>query len=376
VGIGYIRYVDDISLVFMKQLPSTQALDDIALGFAPGLILPQFLTAVPKPGCPVQDVFGPEYFDEATRLLRAIFERTNGWITPNSVASLPIVGGRELSFELAFAAMVPLPVYRLLMDQVYSRLPDNRTCALIQMMLSRNPEDEVSDDAIQGVRDMLSEHEKHTNFTWAYGGIQVALIDAAAASFDDYPLMMGVTIAIIAVFITATMRSLVVPLRLVVSMAVTLGWTFGMCSWFFCAPEHSRNLYFFMPIFLSTIVIGLGIDYDVFLFTRITECREEGRDPSQAIREGYFHTGEVITGAGLVMAIAFSGLAASRLPALRQIGVFLAISVLLDTFVVRMLFVPCILQLLGRWNWWPSKLSRAEPIEPPESVMTLVRTTV
>jgi uncharacterized membrane protein YdfJ with MMPL/SSD domain len=93
---------------------------------------------------------------------------------------------------------------------------------------------------------------------------------------------------------------------------------------------------------------------------RITELRGDGKSPDQAIREGYNHGGEVITSAGIVMAVAFSGLATSEIPIIRDVGPFLAVSVLFNTFVVRMLTVPAIFHLLGRLNSSSGNLSAEE----------------
>jgi uncharacterized membrane protein YdfJ with MMPL/SSD domain len=182
--------------------------------------------------------------------------------------------------------------------------------------------------------------------------------------------MLTITILVVGLFVGGAMRSIILPIRLVVTVGWTVAWTFGLESLVFCqgifdwiSPEisnHHEGLYWVVPLLLTTIIVGLGCDYDIFLFTRITELRAEGKSTDEAIAEGYYHTGEVITGAGLVMAIAFSGLAASAMPTLKQVGVFLATSVLLDTFVVRMLMVPPILHFLGRYNWWPNKFSTKE----------------
>jgi hypothetical protein len=157
----------------------------------------------------------------------------------------------------------------------------------------------------------------------------------------------------VAVFISATLRSIVLPIRLVLTVGWTVAWAYGLESLVF----KNSGIYWVVPLMMTTIVIGLGCDYDIFLFTRISELRAEGKSADRAIAEGYYHTGEVITGAGLVMAIAFSGLIASGMPTLRQMGVFLASSVLLDTFIVRMVMVPPLLHYLGRFNWWPNKYS-------------------
>jgi uncharacterized membrane protein YdfJ with MMPL/SSD domain len=139
----------------------------------------------------------------------------------------------------------------------------------------------------------------------------------------------------------------------------------GVLDWI--SPSFSHNsggLYWIVPLVALSIIVGLGIDYDVFLFTRITEARKDGMPPGEVIRFGYYHTGSVITGAGIVMSIAFCGLIFSKQFVLRQLGFFLSTSVLLDTFIIRMLVVPTLLYFLGDLNWWPMKMPKPIFLDP------------
>lgn len=104
-----------------------------------------------------------------------------------------------------------------------------------------------------------------------------------------------------------------------------------------------------------SILIGLGLDYDLFLSLRIREFRREGFTTTAAIRKGVYHTGSIITGAGVIMGIAFFGLMLSSTMCLLEFGFMLCFAVILDTFIIRTVFMPAIMHLLGEVNWWPSK---------------------
>ena len=101
---------------------------------------------------------------------------------------------------------------------------------------------------------------------------------------------------------------------------------------------------------------ALGLDYDVFLLTRIYEERTNGMGDRASIVRGLVHSGNIITAAGCIMAIAFTGLLINATPALNQLAAALVASVLLDTFVVRTLLLPSVMGLLGSWNWWPRRM--------------------
>jgi len=102
-----------------------------------------------------------------------------------------------------------------------------------------------------------------------------------------------------------------------------------------------------------SILVGLGLDYDIFLFSRVVEYRKLGYNDRASISKGIYRTGGIITAAGVIMFIAFAGLMLSQEMVLNQYGFMLSFAVLVDTFVVRTLLVPAIMHLAGPVNWWP-----------------------
>jgi len=102
-----------------------------------------------------------------------------------------------------------------------------------------------------------------------------------------------------------------------------------------------------------SIIVGLGLDYDVFLISRVLEFRLHGYTNKASIVKGLYKTGHIITAAGIIMAVAFSGLLLSSEIILNQVAFFLVVAVLLDTFVIRTILVPVLLGLSGKHAWWP-----------------------
>ena len=192
------------------------------------------------------------------------------------------------------------------------------------------------------------------------------VLDAEAAVMATLPLMAGVTLGVVFILVTAAFRSLVVPLRAVLSISLTLAWVYGflvavyqhgLLAWtgipaFQPAPQ---GLSWMTPVLSFAVMVGLGLDYDVFLLTRIYEERTNGTGDRASIVRGLVHSGNIITAAGCIMAIAFTGLLINATPALNQLAAALVASVLLDTFVVRTL-LPSVMGLLGSWNWWPRRM--------------------
>jgi RND superfamily putative drug exporter len=105
-------------------------------------------------------------------------------------------------------------------------------------------------------------------------------------------------------------------------------------------------------VFLFAVLFGLSMDYQVFLVMRMREAWERDRESNPAVVEGLARTGRIITAAGLIMVGAFLGFIAGAVPGLRELGVGLALAILLDASLVRLLLVPSLMSLLGDSAWW------------------------
>jgi RND superfamily putative drug exporter len=115
------------------------------------------------------------------------------------------------------------------------------------------------------------------------------------------------------------------------------------------------------PLFAFVFLIALGIDYNIFLMSRVRE-EATGHGTAAGVTRGLVLTGGVITSAGVVLAATFSALAVLPLVVLVELGVVVALGVLLDTVVVRTLLVPALASDIGRWIWWPSRLARSSAV--------------
>jgi RND superfamily putative drug exporter len=162
--------------------------------------------------------------------------------------------------------------------------------------------------------------------------------------------------------------SLVVPLKALVLNLLTLAATLGVLVSVFQHGVGASLLGFepwgaldvTTPLLIGMLVFGLSTDYEVFLLARTAEewrARTPGGDPraanDRAVLRGITATGPVVTTAAVAIGIVFLGFAAGDLVAMKEVGVGMAVAVLLDVTVVRGLLLPATMTLLGRWNWWP-----------------------
>jgi putative drug exporter of the RND superfamily len=187
-----------------------------------------------------------------------------------------------------------------------------------------------------------------------------ALYDISTISNSDLAHVIPIAIIVIGVLLALVMRSLVAPLYLIASVAISYFAALGLAVIIFIELGHSGGITFILPFLLFIFLLALGEDYNILVMTRI---REEAHHLPlrEAVSRAVGVTGTTVTSAGLVLAGTFAVFAVvggrgSGGSQIVDVGIGLAIGVIMDTFVVRTVLVPCTVVLLGRWNWWPSKI--------------------
>jgi len=198
----------------------------------------------------------------------------------------------------------------------------------------------------------------------AVGGEAPAFYDISSISNSDLVRVIPIAILVIGVLLAVVLRSLVAPLYLIASVALSYFAALGLAVLIFIEIAGHSGLTFFLPFLMFIFLLALGEDYNILMMTRIREEAKQFR-LREAVVRAVGATGTTITSAGLVLAGTFGVLivVAGTGPGtsfVRDIGVGLALGILMDTFLVRTLLVPSTVVLLGRWNWWPSTMSRRE----------------
>ncbi|PRB05780.1 efflux RND transporter permease subunit [Microbacterium sp. MYb64] len=191
------------------------------------------------------------------------------------------------------------------------------------------------------------------------GGVTATAIDTNDASLHDRALIIPVILVVIMLILMMLLRAIVAPVLLIVTTVLSFGTAMGVSALVFNGILRFPGADPAVPLYGFVFLVALGIDYNIFLMTRV---REESRihGTREGVRRGLAITGGVITSAGLVLATTFAALAVIPILFLAQLAFIVAFGVLLDTFVVRSLLVPALVHDVGRAVWWPSKLSRAE----------------
>jgi putative drug exporter of the RND superfamily len=259
------------------------------------------------------------------------------------------------------SAAVPAGVYQAYRATAEFISPDGRTVQYDAALRAGPAGSAAAAGAIPQARNALAAAARTTG-AQAHGvaGQDAAAYDITTASSTSIAQVIPIVLALILILLGLLLRSLVAPWYLAITVGLSYLATLGFAMIVFVHLGSDGGLLFLLPLLLFVFSMALGEDYNILVMSRI---REEARQQA-SLRDALTHaigiTGGTVTSAGLILAGTFTvlGLAPGGGMKASQIGFAVAFGVLLDTFFVRTLLVPSIAILLGRWNWWPSQLSR------------------
>jgi len=204
-------------------------------------------------------------------------------------------------------------------------------------------------------------------FRTQVGGPAAELIDVKARLSARLPWAAAVVVLATLVLLFLMTGSIIVPIKAVIMNILSLAASLGALVWIFQQGHLAGPLAFdsvgaldlWMPVLILIFAFGLSMDYEVFLLSRIKEIHDETGDNDLAVAVGLQRSGRIITSAAALIVVVFAGFAAGEVLAIKQLGVGLAIAVIVDATLVRMLLVPATMKLLGERNWWaPAPLRR------------------
>jgi putative drug exporter of the RND superfamily len=197
---------------------------------------------------------------------------------------------------------------------------------------------------------------------------QVTGATAQSRDFNDLmksraPLVFVFVLAMAFVLLLLTFRSIVIPIKAIALNLLSVGASYGVMVLVFqhgygeslLGFESSGAITPWLPLFMFVILFGLSMDYHVFILSRIREAFDQGASSDDAVRYGIKSTAGVVTSAAIVMIGVFSIFALLRALEFKQMGVGLAVAVLIDATIVRGVLLPATMKLLGDWNWYLPK---------------------
>ncbi len=242
--------------------------------------------------------------------------------------------------------------------------------ATITVVPQSGPSDQATKDLVGDLRDALGDLQSQTGATPYVTGQTAAGVDISDNLAEAFPKYLVVVVGLAFLLLVLVFRSILVPLKatlgFLASVGISLGATVAVFQWGWLQGliglDAQAPVVFILPLLLTGILFGLAMDYEVFLVSRMREEHVHGREAREAVVQGFAHSARVVTAAALIMVGVFAGFAGGADPIIKTIGFALAVGVLADAFLVRMLLVPAVMSIVGERMWWlPRWLDRLLP---------------
>ena len=287
-----------------------------------------------------------------------------------AVLSLPTaVADKDLT---ALQAEVATTLFNL--DNVAAVVPaavseDNKTL-LFQVISSVEPSSVETENLVADIRALDQKFASEYGAELGVTGLTATNIDISKKISDVLPLYLGTVLLLSMLLLILVFRSILIPIiaagGFLLTVFATMGSVVAVYQWGWLGEifgVHTPGpILSFLPIFLIGILFGLAMDYQLFLVSGMREAHTHGKNTLDAINFGIRSSRAVVIAAALIMVTVFGGFAFSHLAMIRPIGFGLAIGVLIDAFLVRMLLVPAAMQIFGNATWWiPKWLDRILP---------------
>src|SRR4051794_28202654 len=253
----------------------------------------------------------------------------------------------------------------LFKQPVTTDVSPDRTVEEVDIPLAGDGSDSKSNRALAQLRDDLvpATIGQVPGATANVGGFTADSTDFNDTLKSHVFLVFGFVLTAAFLLLLVTFRSIVIPIKAIVLNLLSVGAAYGVLVWIF-QDGHLQSLLGFhsngaivawMPLFLFVVLFGLSMDYHVFILTRIREAFDRGRSTEDAVTHGIKTTAGAVTSAAVVMISVFAIFATLSLLIFKQLGVGLAVAVLIDATVIRGVLLPATMKLLGDWNWYLPK---------------------
>ncbi len=245
--------------------------------------------------------------------------------------------------------------------------PDNpATGAQILVTPETGPVEDATKDLLADLRAGQSDIEAETGTETGVTGLTAITTDVSDRLSDALPIYLAIVIGLAFLLLMLVFRSILVPLTatlgFLLSMLATLGVTVAIFQQGVFGLVEGQPIVSFMPIFLIGVVFGLAMDYQVFLVTRIREAHVHGMSTHDAVVDGFRNSARVVTAAASIMTAVFAAFMLQEDVLIKSIGFALAIAIVFDAFIIRLVLIPATLYLLGERAWWlPRWLDRLLP---------------
>jgi RND superfamily putative drug exporter len=250
----------------------------------------------------------------------------------------------------------------LLANSMLQNVGSSNKTVLLTVVLKAEPQSNVAVSYISTLRELVKDTQavepELAGSTILVGGSTASLYDLSSSISQQFSMIEMIVVIGIFIVLMFVLGSLLLPLFAVLSITMSIVWAFAITYLVF-GSWLGVPILFIVPLVLFVMLMGIGMDYNVFILTRIREEVHKGKGLNNAIVDAVDWTGGIITALALIMAGAFGSMMLSSNNMLVMFGFALTVAILLDAMVVRTYIVPAVMSLMGKWAWWaPGRLQR------------------
>ena len=239
---------------------------------------------------------------------------------------------------------------------------EDGTIAIISIIPENGPTDEATKQLVENLRTDAAATE-NTNAELGVTGLTAINIDISEKLAEVFPVYIAIIVVLSLLILLVVFRSILIPIKatagFLLSIMATFGATTAVFQWGWLGSlfgiDTGGPLLSFIPIMVTGILYGLAMDYQVFLVSSMREAYIHGENGDRAIVSGYKTASKVVVAAALIMVSVFSGFIFTDDIMIKQIGFALAFGILVDAFLIRMIFVPAVMSMFGDKIWWLPK---------------------
>jgi uncharacterized membrane protein YdfJ with MMPL/SSD domain len=249
----------------------------------------------------------------------------------------------------------------------------NKRYETFSVIPASDPEETNAKNLVGQLRRTAAAAARTTGTGIEVGGVTATQVDQEAQITHNMWKVVAVVLLLSLVILTALLRSIVLPVKAIVMNLLTVAATYGVLVAVFqwgwldgvLGVHHLSHLETITPPLVLAIVFGLSMDYEIFLLSRIREQWQLTGDARKAVANGLAASAPTISGAALLLVCVFAVFAGTGIVSIKEIGIGGAVAITIDVTIVRLVLVPALMTLFGRWNWWwPKQLDRIWPGSP------------
>ncbi|MEM3512909.1 MAG: MMPL family transporter [Thermoplasmata archaeon] len=344
----------------MPDVESKQGMNALGEGFGKGDIMPTYILINLTEPVRTDEGYNINIFNDTEALCSKI-------MALGGIAKVYSIT-RPFGDPINYSDSDTLDFYKPVID---TNIGNSNKTILISIVLVEQPFHANAIKKINEVRELVkSQKSNYQSFKEAaiyFTGSTAGMQDIKEMMDKDFPYMMLIVLIGAYIVLLVVLGSVLIPLRLLGVTLMTATWALALTMFVFTIVLN-QPLLWLMPLILFVVLVGLGLDYDILLTTRIREEVSKGKSDEEAIVTAVERTGGIITICGLIMAGALGSMMLSGMGMLRQFGFALCAGILIDTAIMRIYVVPSMMILLKKWNWWaPGRLQRVRREEKKEA---------